>query len=112
MRRGIRSGELDIRITIQSVTETNDAVTNQEVSTYATLASNVPAKRLGPKSNESFEANQQVAVSVSRYMIRNRSGLTEKMRVVDGGVTYNISGIENFGRQGYTILTVERRDNE
>lgn len=112
MRRGVRSGELDIRITIQSVSSTADEITNESVVTYSTLAALVPAKRLGPASKEGFEANQQVALGTARYMIRRRTDINEQMRIVDGLNTYYISGIEDFGRMGYQILTAGKRDNE
>jgi SPP1 family predicted phage head-tail adaptor len=111
MRRGVRSGEMDQRITIKSVSTSNNTVTNQAIESYSTLVANLPAKRLGPVSKEQFEANQQVAHGVVRYMIRRRTDVTERMRIIEGSLTYEISGIEDFGRMGYMILTAEKRDN-
>lgn len=123
MRRGVRSGEMDQRITIQSVSTSPNTVTNEATESYSTLVANLPAKRLsasarggmfdgGPSSTEKFEANQQVAHGVARYMIRRRTDVTERMRIVEGSIIYEISGIEDFGRMGYMILTAEKRDNE
>jgi SPP1 family predicted phage head-tail adaptor len=113
MRRGVRSGELDRRITIQSVSTTNDAITNEEVETFSTFKSNVAAKRLGLQSKEDFEANQQVAVVDARYMIRNYGwAITERMLVVEGSTTYRIKGIDDRAREGFVILSCEKRDNE
>lgn len=111
MMGSVRIGEMDIRIIIQSVSTANNALTNQEEKTFSTLAT-VWAKRLGPKSTEGFEADQQVAVSDVRYMIRRRTDLRETYRVIDGSNTYEIKGIEDFGRAGdYMIITCEKRDN-
>lgn len=110
MLKGISFGEFDVKITIQSVTTANHAITNEPETTYSTLAT-VWSKRLGPKSNEVIEADQTVAVGPARFMIRRRTDVTERMRIVDGSNTYRISGIEDFGRQGYLILTAEKRDN-
>ena len=110
MLRQVRIGDLDRKITIQSVSETLDSETNHSVLTYSTLAT-VWAKRLKVQSNESYEAKQQVAVNVVRYLIRYRTGITERMRIVDNGSTYEISGIEEIDRKNTLILTAEKRDN-
>lgn len=110
MLRGIRPGDLDTLIVIQSATTAKDAVTNEPEKTWADLKT-VWAKTLGPVSREAIEANQQVAVGTVRYMIRRDTAITETMRINKSSVYYYISGIEDFGRQGYMILTAEKRDN-
>jgi head-tail adaptor len=115
---GIRVGELDCRIIIQQLTTTRSTITNYPSPTYSTFAT-VAAKRLGkanndlyaPSTSEAYEANQQVAINTVRYFIRTLTGVLETMLIVDGTKTYNISGIEDFGRQGYMILTATKRDN-
>jgi SPP1 family predicted phage head-tail adaptor len=106
----ISSGELDRRVVIQNFTTTTTARTNEQVKTYATLYS-VWAKRLKAGSNEEQEGNQQVAKREYRYMIRYKSDITEKMRLVDGTDTYDIGGIEVMDRKAGLILSVTKRDN-
>jgi SPP1 family predicted phage head-tail adaptor len=110
MLRGINLGQMDVLITIVRVTTTKNSVTNEPEEAYTDLDT-VYAKRLGPVSKEQYEANQLVAVGTSRFMIRRRDDINETMIVVDGTNSYRISGIEDFGRQGYQILTVVKRDN-
>jgi SPP1 family predicted phage head-tail adaptor len=110
MLRGIRVGEFDTKIIIESTTTTKDAVTNEPEETWATFLT-IWAKQLGPSSREDYEASQQVALTTGRWMIRRDATITEKMRINKSSVYYYISGIEDFGRQGYMIITGEKRDN-
>lgn len=111
MMGAVNFSGMDTQIIIESATVVKDAVTNEPEETWATHKS-VWSKQLGPQSREAFEANQPVAVSTVRHMIRRDTTITEKMRINKSGVYYYISGIEDFGRQGYMILTAEKRDNE
>lgn len=109
----IARGELNRRIAIQSFTEVPDSMTNAPVKTWSNLYNSVAAKRLGPKSSENFEANQQVANIEVRYLINWKDDITEVMRVIDGANTYYIKGIEESSeRKHWLILTCEKRDNE
>jgi SPP1 family predicted phage head-tail adaptor len=109
----IARGELNRRIAIQSFVETAHSVTNEPVKTWSNLYASLATKRLGPKSSESFEANQQVANIEARYLIGWKNDIDETMRVVDGSNTYYIKGIEeSTERKGWKILTCEKRDNE
>jgi SPP1 family predicted phage head-tail adaptor len=107
---GIRVGEMDVKITLRSLTTTKSTITNYDTPSYSDLAT-VWAKRLGPASKEGYEANQVVSLGTARFMIRRRTDVIETMQIVDGSITYSISGIEDFGRQGYMILTATIRDN-
>lgn len=110
MLRGIRVGELDTRITIESSTSVKNAITNEPELTWSALKT-VWAKELQPQSREDYEASQQVALDTVRWMIRRDTEVTEVMRCVRGGNTFYISGIQDKGREGYMILTAEKRDN-
>lgn len=103
-------GTLDRKITIQSVTATSDPLTNEPIKTFATLATPW-AKRLKNQSNEQYDAAQQVSTQTVRYLIRWRSDVTEKMRIVDGAKTFEISGIEEMDRKVALILTAISKDN-
>lgn len=110
MLRGLRIGEFDTKLVIQSATNSNNAITNEPEETWSDLKT-IWGKQLGPKSREGYEAQQPVATSEARWMIRRDDAITERMRVNRGGTIYYISGIEDFGRQGYMILMAEKRDN-
>jgi SPP1 family predicted phage head-tail adaptor len=112
MLKGIDIGSLDRRISLRSFSVTKDAETNANVRTYTTVAT-VWAKRLGKKSIEDFEAKQPTAITTQRYLIRHKSGVAEKMQLVDANEIFEIKGIEEGpSRRSYLILTVEKRDGE
>lgn len=116
MLRGLRPGELDRKITIQSYTEANHASTNQPRKTWSDLVT-VWSRRYTNRSrtsDERFEANQQVAAEVYDYEIRNTSAsINHKMRVydVDEERYFYIVGVNKMPRQGKIILTAQHRDN-
>lgn len=110
MMGAVRFSEMDTQIIIESATTVKDAVSNEPEETWSTLKM-IWGKQLGPQSKEQIEANQQVAVGTVRYMIRRDTAINELMRINKSSVYYYISGIEDFGRQGYMIITAEKRDN-
>jgi SPP1 family predicted phage head-tail adaptor len=104
-------GRMDLQVIIETPTETNDSETNEPTSSWATFAT-VWAERLrNTVSDETFEADQQVAKKKYKLRIRWMSGITEKMRVNIGGEYNYISNVEEWGRKSYLILTTEKRDN-
>ncbi len=101
----MRSGELDRRILIKTSTEAPDGA-GQPVKTWTTLAT-VWAKRSDVKGQERFAAQQRLATRTTTYRIRWRSGLDETLRVVDVGVTYEVTGVAGNYRQGWAELSCE-----
>ena len=115
MLRGIRPGELDRKITIQSYATSNHATTNQPVKTWSDLVT-VWAKRMRSRmsNDERYEANQLVAAEVYDFEIRNLStAIDHKMRIYDTAEEryFYIIGVNKMPRQGKIILTGQYRDN-
>lgn len=116
MLRGIRPGELDRKIKIQSYTTSNHATTNQPVKTWSDLVT-VWARRFTNRtrtSDERYEANQQVAAEVYDFEIRNIStAVDHKMRIYDTVEDryFYIIGVNKMKREGKIILTGQYRDN-
>lgn len=99
------SGQLDDRITIQTLTQTNTEGSLSE--TYATLAT-VWARIISVKGAEALQAAQIRASRVIRVQIRYRSDVTVKHRVVWGTETYNITDIDrSYRRSGWLFMTCE-----
>lgn len=103
----MKAGTLDRRIVIEYATTVRDAV-GQEIETWADFAS-VWASRNDVRGTERFSAEQPFAARTARYRLRYVAGITEEMRIVDDGVTYDIIGIADNGRQGWVELTAEAR---
>lgn len=111
MIRGDNPGRRDVKITVESATQSKHAVTGEIEETWANFAAVWGQEMKPPGSREGFEADQQVALQTRKYKIPYLAGLTEKMRFDIVGLKYYVSGIENWDRRKYLAVTVERRDN-
>lgn len=113
----LNRGELNRRITIKYKVATANAETNDEEIVWTTLRS-VWAKRMGPKTSEMFEANQQVSNSQVRFLMGYQgspnfaTAISDNMLIDDNGTEYQVKGTETVGDNEATILTAEKRDNE
>lgn len=103
--------EFDTTIVIESFTVVKNSITNEPEKTWSTFKTR-KAKTLGPESKDKYEANQQVSLSTVRYKIYRTPSINEQMRIKKGSDYFYISGIADFGRQGYMIITAEKRNNE
>lgn len=101
----MRSGELDRRVVIKTATAVLDAA-GQSIKTWTTLAT-VWAKRVDVKGQERFAAQQRLATRTTTYRIRWLAGLDETLRVIDVGVTYEVTGVAGNYRQGWAELSCE-----
>lgn len=107
---GIQFAQLDVKVKIEQATSSIHAVTSERLTPTWSEFTRVWAKRMSA-SDEKFEASQSVALTGNSYMIRHKEGITEMMRVNDGGTYYYIKGIERADRKQYMILRTEKRDN-
>lgn len=107
---GLNIADLDKKFIIEQPTYTNQAVTNERTKTWSTFAT-VWGKWVS-RSDEKFEADQSVALNESKVLIRYLSGLTETMRINDGGVYHYVKGIAETDRRVSMMVTTEKRDNE
>lgn len=99
------SGQLDDRITIQTLTQTNTEGSLSE--SYATLAT-VWAQIMSAKGSEALQAAQVRANRVIRVKIRYRSDVGVKDRVVWMSENYNVVDVDRSARrEGYLYLTCE-----
>jgi head-tail adaptor len=110
MITAIRVGEMRKYLSVKTVIKTNEPITNAEVLTLEFLKYKW-AKRIGPSSNELYEADQQAAKSQVRYFGRLDRTITEEMVITDGTTDYNIKGIEFFDDDSSMVITCEKRDN-
>ena len=87
----MQAGQLRHRVTLQTVTETRDAVGGivESWATTVTLWAAVEPLR----GREFFQARAEQAGVDTRIRIRYRSGLTPKMRVTWGSHAYDIEAV-------------------
>lgn len=98
-------GALDRKITIQAATLTQDAA-GEQVEAWATFAT-LYAKKVRKSANEAVTAEQMAVTKVETYQARYKAGVTEKMQLVDKGVTYNIRAVSEIGRRAGLEITAE-----
>ena len=93
----MKAGTLRHRITIQTRTETQDAVGGYSES-WATLTGNgsVPAAIWPVKSVEASDAMKLENQVTHQIRIRYRSGITTKHRIIFGSRTFSIVSIKNW----------------
>lgn len=87
----ISAGEFRERVTIQSKVVAKNSI-GEEIITWSDIAY-VWAKVMPLRGNSFYAANQQQHVIDARFLIRNRSGLSENMRIVWKGDNYDITNI-------------------
>jgi len=93
---------MDRRITIQSVTRTQNSF-GEMIETWATWAT-VWAEVKRKAGRENTDSDAVRAESDVEFMIRYKSGLLPTMRIVFESNNYDISSIAEIGRRdGYRI---------
>jgi SPP1 family predicted phage head-tail adaptor len=87
----ISAAEFNQRITLQSKSVTRNSI-GEEVVTWGDVAT-VWAKVMPLRGNAFYAANQQQHSIDARFLIRQRTGLTEDMRLQWKGEPYDITSI-------------------
>lgn len=103
------AGALDRRITIRRGT-----VTNTGLGTTTVWADQVTlwASRKDISDGERAAAGMVQGTVVSRFVVRSSSvsrGIKPKDRLIEGGLTYEITGIKEIGRRDRLEITAEAR---
>lgn len=106
---GLAVGELDSKIEIETPTFSNQAVTGEQIKSWASFGF-VWGKRM-KASAERFESDQQVALEETKWLVRWVSGLNETMRFKISSAYYYIKGIEETDRHVSMIVRTEKRNN-
>lgn len=103
-------GNLDRPIVIEKFTSSLDS-SNNETKTWATYSS--PWAKLEAKSGgESYEAGELVGSRSVNWIVRYDSGITQKMRINDGGVYYEILDFQYLDRNCFMRLITEIKDSK
>lgn len=99
----MRAGEMDRRIVIETATEAQNAL-GEPVKTWGVFAT-VWADKRQPSRGREYVSSQSINVEIDQvFRIRWLDGVTEKMRINDGGKYYDILHLAELGRrQGLDI---------
>ena len=99
----MKAGELDRRLTIEQYTEAQDAY-GEAIKTWAVLDT-VWAQVLPLRGSERYVAQQVSGEAETRFRIRYRTDVTDKMRLYCENVYYNITAVLEIGRrEGLEIM--------
>lgn len=96
--------------TIQSKVDAADSF-GQLTSTWSNLASHIAiACRIAPNTGDERETREQAFTRVThRIALRGYyPSITDQMRVVSGGINYDIERVEHDGQSESTYLMVEQ----
>lgn len=100
---------LDRKITIQTLTETQDA-SGHGVKSWADFAADEPAEFMPLSGTEVFGSNQNLATVIARFRVRYRTTFNNKMRIVFESENWDIQSIiedTRFSRKQYLLITAE-----
>jgi len=101
---------LDEQIVIQTQTTTVDSY-GAQVVTWTPLATEFARiENVSTGNSENYNAGLETTLRRITATIRYRSDLTEKMRVVYDGGTYDILVIQKLGRNRFAVLTLTVRE--
>jgi len=105
---GLHAGRLRHVIEIQESIQIQNASTGGMVERWQTVSgcSAVPAEIVYISGREFISSNAKQSEIVARITIRNRTGITTKMRIIGMGKTFDIQGILPDHETGNTWLTM------
>ncbi len=100
-------GKLRHRITIESLTPTQDQVTGEQLESWGTYLADVPAMVVPISGKEYLSASAEQAGITAGVTVRYDSGITSAMRIVFDGRTYKIrDAFPDETARGYIVLMV------
>lgn len=105
----MQAGKLDRVVTIQQYTPSRDAA-GGEIKSWADVAT-VRAEKRDLSGRELVQANREdLSETFTTWIIRYRSDVTPKMRLVDGTTNYDILNLSEIGRKWGLELQCKRSD--
>ena len=114
MLKGIDPGRFDELLTFEQPTVVRDSI-NSPTTNWSTYRQ-MYGMRMWKDSPEDFEARQQKSSDKCQYTVRYDALITTLMRFkqdTEGESTYfYIRSIDQNRREGTTVITGERRDNQ
>lgn len=102
----IAAGRLDRVVTIQTSSETQGA-TGEVTPSWSAFAT-ARASRRDTRGSERVRAGAETAMADAVFRIRYLSGVTAKMRLVEGSDVWDIIAIGELGRRDGLDLTCTR----
>ena len=108
----IRAGQLDRLITIEAPGGSADDYGETSPNTAAnwtTVVANLPAQKVPLRGAEAIEARTRVGTETGKFIVRWRSDVTVKCRIVFETKNWNIVSVTEVGRREGLELTAVTR---
>ena len=108
----MQAGRLDRRITLQSLSTTQDGY-GEPVETWSNLAT-VWARKASVSPSEVYDNSQRLSQAVVKWHIRYRTDVKTEYRIrsTTSAEVYRIVGVEEIGRRkGLILHTIAERDD-
>jgi hypothetical protein len=111
---GINIGDFDTKLLIEFPTDAKDDIG----ATNTTFGGQISmwTKRLRAPGREVMEAHEQVGIEATSYQGRYSSAknITQRCRAMESGDAAwgQVRDVQHYPREGYSIIKVERRDDE
>lgn len=111
MSRGANIGAMDRKVLVEQYSVTHTNASGQKIKGWSTYAAWWCSLR--QDSSGEGVANNQMVMS-TQYTLRGRylQGVLPGMRINDGGIIYNISGVRTEGRNEMTIISAVWKDSD
>ncbi len=106
---GIRIGDLDRRISIETNTPTGDEYGGETVLSWAKITSgDVWAKIEQGRGRQTFITDEELTQKTTVFKIRYRDDFDEEDRIIYQGDAYGIQVIREIGRHDALFVAAER----
>lgn len=105
------AGKFDRRLTIRRWTATGSDALNQPILGWVDVAT-VWAQQRPIRTEERFEAQQEIGSEVMTFQIRYRRDLSVRDRVVYAGREYEVTGVRELGRRAVSEFDAVARVDE
>jgi head-tail adaptor len=114
MLKGIDPGKLDELLTFERPTVSRSSINSPQ--TTWTVYRQVYGQRIWLPSPEAFEARQETGFDKVQYALRYDANITSLMRFKQNSESettyFYVRSVDQNRREGSTVITAERRDNQ
>lgn len=112
MLRGLNPGRLDLLLTVEQKSLTPNSI-GENVIGYS-LYKQMFGSRVWEGGGEDFQNMQEVGTDKVKFTVRYDAELTNTMRIKEEADTtyFYIKSVNQWRREGYSVIIAERRDNQ
>jgi len=103
--------KLDRRISVETKSTSLDA-NGDRVDTWTTILSSIPANVAPTGGKEFIRATRMFETASAVFMIRYRTNITQRDRILYNGRYYNIISIDEMGRKDGLLIVAESLNNK